>query len=294
MLRSNRFRLAVLLLILLCICLTGRVLHRARLPQETLPALSSDAAGTGTSQTESMTEAESAVPETQTTAAETERIPVESEPAELPEPHADEPELPEWKYTELRQKTDALAAQLGDLVGWIYLADSDIDYPVMQGTDNMFYLSHAPDGRELEIGSVMLDCRNDRSFQDGASILYAHNMQCGMFGDIRSFRNQSSFDAHRYGWLFTPDAVYRIDFFALAIVSGFDSAYDLPCEQPDFLERIRSQAEFDSGAAVSADDRLIALSTCAAADKAQARALFTGVLRRIYSGDAAPTPLKER
>ena len=273
MLRSKRAILAAVLLLLLCICLAVRAVHRSRLPYQELPELSLTP-----QQTETVPAVTATAPVTSQTAAETTVT-----TGTLPVPHADEPELPQWKYEELRKKTDDLAAQLGDLVGWIYMADSDIDYPVMQGNDNFYYLSHAPDGRAYRLGSIMLDYRNDRSFQDDASILYGHNMEYGMFGDIRSFREQSSFDAHRYGWLFTPDTVYRIEFFALAIVSGYDVLYDLPCAQTDFLERIRSQAEFDSGAEITADDRLLALSTCAGGDLAEPRALFTGVLQEAVS-----------
>ncbi|MBR3448887.1 MAG: class B sortase [Oscillospiraceae bacterium] len=274
MLRSKRMLLAAALLLILCICMAVRAVHRAGIPEQELPELTLSAEP---QRTETVPAVTAAPPVTAQTAAET--TGTTGTTGTLPVPHADEPELPQWKYEELRKNTDDLAAQLGDLVGWIFMADSDIDYPVMQGNDNFYYLSHAPDGRPYQLGSIMLDYRNDRRFQDDASILYGHNMVSGMFGDIRSFRNQSSFDAHRYGWLFTPDTVYRIDFFALAIVSGYDTAYDLPCAQKDFLTRIRSQAEFDSGAEVAAEDRLIALSTCAVGDPAECRALFTGVLR---------------
>ena len=279
MLRSKRFYAAVILLILLLICVTVRALRRADLPQDRLPALSSQTTAASQS-VEIETTAESRISGT----ASTESVPLHSqtEPQqtdpEQPVPHADEPDLPAWKAAELRQKTDDLAASLPDFAGWIYLADSEIDYPVVQGTDNLFYLSHAPDGRAFDLGSIMLDFRNDRRFQDPASILYGHNMVSGMFGDIRSFREQESFDRHRYGWLYTPDAVYRIEFFALAVVSGLDPLYQIPEGQGDFLSRIRSQAEFDSGAEVPPDARLIALSTCTAADLTEARAVFTGML----------------
>ena len=61
-------------------------------------------------------------------------------------------------------------------------------------------------------------------------------------------------------------------------MSGLDPLYQIPEGQGDFLSRIRSQAEFDSGAEVPPDARLIALSTCTAADLTEARAVFTGML----------------
>ena len=295
MLRSKRFWLAAVLLAILLICLAGRALRRrsiaepAPLPAHTemQTAVSANAQPeTDSANTATQTEAapadtepfaetgqtvESGTGQTMPPAAD-ETKPVVTEPAS-----AELPYLPAWKMTELRDKTAMLAAGLDEFVGWIYLADSEIDYPVMQGSDNFYYLDHAPDGRYLKRGTIFLDCQNARDLSDPHSILFGHNMVSGMFGDIRKFRDPQEFERHRFGWFVTQDTVFRIDFFALAYDSARSSIYTASLPQEEWLTEIRSHAMYDTGAEILPDDRLIALSTCRY-DSGEERALFVGRL----------------
>ena len=132
------------------------------------------------------------------------------------------PHLSEQKMSEIINHFRIASNYSEDLIGWIYLANSDINYPVVQGDDNQYYLYHAPDKTQNQLGSVFLDCHCNPDFSDNQNILFGHNMQSGMFGDIRSFKDRDCFEQHRYGWLFTKDNLYRIDFFALVIVSAYD------------------------------------------------------------------------
>lgn len=270
MLRSKRFWAAVILLAVLMCCLTARAFSRCsqpdlpQKPAETLPQTVSSVRQETVPTSASVTE---------TTAEET-----VTETTERREPSAAEPELPAWKLTELREKAGELSEKLSDFVGWLYMADSAIDYPVMQGRDNQYYLSHAPDGSYLKRGSIFMDYRCARDLHDPANILFGHNMISGMFGDIRAFRTQAEFDAHRYGWFVTADTVFRIDFFVLAVTDAFDSLYDLPADSAAWRERLHETAEFEREMPLADSDSLIALSTCTYGSTAYARALLTGRL----------------
>ncbi len=189
-----------------------------------------------------------------------------------------EPYLTAAKAAELRANADAMAAKYPDFVGWLYLADSQIDYPVMQGEDNEVYLHATVDRVYDRLGTLYIDFRNDRHFSDPVTIFFGHNMASGkMFGNIRTFRSQSAFSAHKYGWLFTPDTVYRIDFFALAVLNAYDTLYNLPNTLDYYLERMYENVHFRSDIELGEDDRVVALSTCAS-DYEDARAIFTGKL----------------
>ena len=191
------------------------------------------------------------------------------------QPSASEPWLSRSKAEEITAKVQELHSQWPDFIGWLYMSDSDIDYPVVQGTDNEYYLSHAVDGRYYRSGTLFLDWRCSRDLSDGTNIIFGHNMQNGMFGDIRSYRNDEAFDSHRYAWFFTPDKVYLIEFFALSIVSGYDILYDVPCDLNEWHDRLLETAEFQRD--VPMTDKLVAFSTCAS-DYENARALLAGVL----------------
>ncbi|SEK96253.1 sortase B [Ruminococcus albus] len=177
----------------------------------------------------------------------------------------------------IREKLKQLSKECPDLIGWLYVEDSNIDYPIVQGNDNQYYLHHGADGLENEHGAIFLDkiCRAD--FSDDQSILYGHNMGDTMFGDIRKFRDPAEFEKHRSGRLITMTASYRIEFFALAIVSAFDTVYDVPAPKTQWVDIIRSNSICLADTELTDEDRYIALSTCSF-DYENARFLFVGKL----------------
>lgn len=267
MLHSKRFWIAFILVIIALCCMVYRVASRKDAADQTeqLPAYSSVTATVSSTTTVTIL----------TTTSVTSISATSTQPK--PEPSASDPFLPEWKLSELKEKAVELADELSGFVGWIYVADSEIDYPVMQGEDNQFYLHHAPNGSYYECGSIFLDSNCDRALTGDVNILYGHNMVSGMFGDIRSFRSQDKFDSHRYGWLITADKVWRIDFFALAVADAYDVLYDVASDGEEWITRLKETSEFFSDIAIDADDRFIALSTCTYGSE-NARALFTGRL----------------
>lgn len=295
MLRSARFWLAVILVCILACFLIRRAMRFHQ--SAPAPAVTADySANTDMPQTEKPVTFFTERTTVQTTSASsaaasthTETVTAETDPTPEPAPRADESYLTRSKISELLEHAETLA-DLADYTGWLYVPDSAMDYPVMQGTDNFYYLSHSPDGQESQIGSIMLDYRNQRSYADPVHILYGHNLSYGMFGDLRSFKEQAEFDSHKYGWLATPDTLFRIDFFALAVVSGYDSLYDIPCTQEDWLAKIRKSAMYDAVPEIVPEDSLIALSTCTVGEPEQARALFVGRLVPMQQPEDALHP----
>lgn len=84
-----------------------------------------------------------------------------------------------------------------DVVGWIYGADTHINYPVVQGKDNNYYLHRMFTGEDNRAGSIFLDSTNNKDFSDVHSILYGHHMKNGaMFHDLMEYKNQEYYDKH--------------------------------------------------------------------------------------------------
>lgn len=187
------------------------------------------------------------------------------------------PYISEQKKADITERMNNAMKCSSDMIGWIYIADSDIDYPVVKGRDNQYYLHHSPDGRNNDIGSIFLDYRCKSDLSDKQNILFGHNMADGMFGDIRSFKDKQAFDKHRYGWFFTEKCIYRVDFYALVIASAFDPIYDIPTDNAIWQKYVKENSLFYNEIELSENDRFIALSTCAS-DFENARALLTGKL----------------
>ena len=111
-----------------------------------------------------------------------------------------------------------------DVAGWITIDDTHIDYPVVQGKDDMEYINKDVYGEFSLSGSIFLSCMNKKDFSDNYNLVYGHHMaNGGMFGDVVSFTEKSYFDKHKTGELYLPDKTMHIDLFACMKTSASDS-----------------------------------------------------------------------
>ena len=188
------------------------------------------------------------------------------------------PELPLEVKEQLIDSAQSLNTAYPDAIGWLYIPDTVINYPVMQSDDNFYYLDHAYDGSPLKAGSVYLDCRCEGRFQNPINIVYAHNMKNGsMFAQITRFKNESFFESHKYGWLATPETVYRIDFFSLAVADWHDDLYKGDTSISEWIPHIYDRSAVSREMTYTADDRFVSFSTCSY-EFENARNILTGKL----------------
>ena len=116
-----------------------------------------------------------------------------------------------------RSKTPTLASKAtvdfqalrkinSDIIAWIRIPDTKIDYPVVQGKDNAYYLKHMFQKTEHAAGSIFLDMDNEADFSNRKSILYGHNMKDGsMFQGLHRFQEESYLKEHNQVYLYLPD-----------------------------------------------------------------------------------------
>ena len=152
-----------------------------------------------------------------------------------------------------------------DMVAWITLDDTNIDYPVMQGEDNSKYLNVNPYGEYALSGSIFLDSRNSGDFSDPYSILYGHHMEYGvMFGALDEYLNESYLRAHSSGTLLVGRKnvkTFRLKVFAVAKVNVFDEKVFFEPDSEDIGVLIQEYAKvYDDS--VTKSRRILALSTC--------------------------------
>ena len=191
------------------------------------------------------------------------------------------PELSAEVRQSLIDSAQSLNSAYPDALGWLYIPDTVISYPVMQSRDNDYYLSHAYDGKYLKAGSVFLDYRCEGRFQNPINIVYAHNMKNGsMFAQITRFKNDSFFESHKYGWLATPEAVYRIDFFSLAVADWHDDLYKGNTSISEWIPHIYDKSAVSREMTYTDDDRFVSFSTCSY-EFENARNILTGKLVEV-------------
>ncbi len=209
-----------------------------------------------------------------------------AENSEPPEQERRTPDtIPDEIYQQLQDAARNLTDACPDAVGWLYLPDTNINYPLMQGEDNEFYLHHAYDGSHLSAGSVFLDCRCSPNFMNPINVVYAHNMKNGsMFAGLLNFKNSEYFESHRCGWLSTADKVYRIDFFSLAVADWHDSIYDGSQPVSNWMNRIQNLSQIFERISYDENDKFISLSTCSS-EFQNARTVLTGRLVEMNRGE---------
>ena len=123
---------------------------------------------------------------------------------------------------------DALRAINPDVVGWIYIPDTIVNYPIMYSGDDETYLTRDFYGNEggwwmADYGAVFLSGYNTPDFSDTNSIVYGHNLLNGsMFADVAKFADNGQFNSHRTVYLLTPQGNYRLTSFAVVNVFADD------------------------------------------------------------------------
>lgn len=152
-----------------------------------------------------------------------------------------------------------------DVVGWLEVYGTNIDYPVVHGEDDWKYINTDAKGNYSLTGALFLSCQNKPDFSDFNNIVYGHNMTPKiMFGNIKDFRDSNFFNEHKYGELFDGKKRYGIYFFAMLNVDAYDkNIYNVVTNNKntymDYLLRHSiNKREID----VHGDDRIILLSTC--------------------------------
>ncbi len=167
-------------------------------------------------------------------------------------------------HKELDPDWDALRAENGDIIGWIYVPDcGDISFPVVQTTDNSYYLNHTVSRADNIRGAIFLDYAADPYFTDDNSIIYGHSVdEGGMFTDLKKFADESYFDSHPDFYLLTPSGNYICHVFVFSKTTDSSVYYttnfgDYPEE---VIENMRAQATYTNDVDTSLP--MVTLSTC--------------------------------
>ncbi|MDR2753827.1 MAG: class B sortase [Oscillospiraceae bacterium] len=162
----------------------------------------------------------------------------------------------------------ALQKTSPDIVAWIQIQGTAVDYPVVQGKNNEYYLKKTPEGIDSKYGSIFLDYRSHADFSDYYSIIFGHNMKDDrMFGTLQRFKDADFFAQAKTGTLFTPAGVYQMQFFACIVTNAKSSYYkDLvyfaPAEKEQLLAKVQRDAKCWRDVQIGENDHIVLLSTC--------------------------------
>ncbi len=171
-----------------------------------------------------------------------------------------------------------------DIIGWLYSEDTVINYPVVQASDNDYYVHHLADGTPNEGGAIFMDYRNAPDLSDWNSILYGHNMKNdSMFGTLSDYRKQEYADDHSVLYFLTPDVDYKIQLIGGYTTHSTSDSYQIAEDQQErdaLVALAEEHTEFEPAFQAEPEDRLMTLSTCTY-EYDHARFILVGVLKEL-------------
>ena len=156
-----------------------------------------------------------------------------------------------------------------NLVGWILIPGTTIDYPIMHGSDDVFYLHHNYDGKYSRPGSIFLSADNSSDFSDRYNVIYGHNMNNGnMFAPILKYDEEPGFyqDHPTFYVATVEDGLREYEIFSYFYVYPTDAMYTISYyNQKDFdilVNSAKKASRVELPVEVSEEDEIAVLSTC--------------------------------
>lgn len=154
-----------------------------------------------------------------------------------------------------------------DVLGWLYIPDTIISYPVMQTDSRDGYLHLSWDRKKSSSGSIFLEHKNSRDFSDFNTILYGHHMaNRSMFGTLKYFKDGEYVRQHPCVYVCTAEKIFRYEIF---------SVYDAPIDSDTYrlyfadegakeraLEHYTGSSLLELEKKPTVEDSILTLSTC--------------------------------
>ena len=180
------------------------------------------------------------------------------------------------KYQSFKPETEEgkksfaeLQAMNSDVMGWLTIYGTSIDYPLVKAQkDNFTYLSKNAEGEWESSGSIYVDYQNDAHFQDFNTIIHGHHMaEHKMFGDLDLFVKADYFNEHQYANLFFDGVNHGLEIFAVMTIDAYHPVASSPniqdpAAKQDLLNSILNEAVQKREIGVTTNDHIIVMTTC--------------------------------
>ena len=167
---------------------------------------------------------------------------------------------------------DALRERAPDIIAWLTMPNTNINYPVVQADNNDYYLRRLYNGVYNQAGCLFADYRCASDLSGRNTIIYGHNMRDGsMFSELKEYLSQSYYETHPTICLITPNEKYIAEIFTVFTASPQKAPTDASpwrinwSDDADFTVWVNHAAEQSvvrSNITVNSNDRILTLSTC--------------------------------
>lgn len=185
-----------------------------------------------------------------------------------------------------------------DVLGWIAIPGTQLDYPYLKGEDNDYYLNCTWKGSRSAAGAVFMDVNCPDDFSSFNTILYGHNMKNGtMFGSLKKYRQQSYYEENPCIYIVDGRGVCRYEIFAAfeaeVVRDTFRLDLDNDRKRDAFLNYSAAMNGLETQVVPTVRDSLITLSTCTGKDYDH-RWVVQGVLTGVFEIPEQEAPIQEQ
>ena len=176
-----------------------------------------------------------------------------------------------------------------DIVGWIIIEDTQVNYPIVKGNNNSYYLNHSYDKKWSGYGSIFMDYESSKDFSDYNTFVYGHNTKNGsMFGELYKYIRQNFYDEHPTFNLYTPSNNYIVEVISAYVDDTESDSYIKQFASLDdyqkYIDLIISKSRIKTNITLDyKKDKIITLYSCSheTNHKKTDRYFIHGVLRKI-------------
>lgn len=197
-----------------------------------------------------------------------EQVKIKEEQTEL----IDIAEIPE-KVEDVEEKKDEINFQElininSDFVGWIKIDDTNINYPIVQGTNNTYYLKHSFYKEYSNAGSIYMDATANSSFESRNTFIYGHYTSDGsMFGQLGKYMKQDFYDKHKEIYIYTSEQNYKLEVFSVHVDKASSKSYQMNFttdeSYKEYIELMKSYSVIKSDIEIDyTEDRIVTLYSC--------------------------------
>lgn len=164
----------------------------------------------------------------------------------------------------------ALRSVSENVVGWIRISGLEvIDYPIVQGADDTYYLRHTWDDQNSRYGAIFMESANHADFSDLHTIFYGHSMNDGsMFGSLKQYAD-SEFYFQNGGWITIslPSETRRYKIFSVEYAQPdafnvYTIGFDQDETYAQFVQGFNDRALYETNLEGTGTDTVLTLSTC--------------------------------
>lgn len=157
-----------------------------------------------------------------------------------------------------------------DVIGWIRIEKLGISYPIVQGNDNEYYLTHTFYRKENKCGSIFVEVENQKDFSDYNTFVYGHNMKDkSMFARLNEFQEEETFVENPEFYIYTPKGVQRYEIYSCHIAElgteSFRYQFKDETDYAQWQDSVKGRSLYDTGVLPKAGQNTVTLMTCTSA-----------------------------